>query len=66
MASYDIGFYWVKTATIPDKQIGEWQPAFFTGDWWEICGNDRPKPEEYFAEIGEPIKSPYQPVRGNT
>ena len=61
---YEIGFYWVKTATINGVQNGEWQPAFFNGENWELCGEDGDEPETYFDEIGEKIISPQQPERG--
>lgn len=62
--AYEKGFYWVKTATIPGEQVGEWQPAFFNGDEWEICGQDQSEDTDFFDFIGERIMGEYQPIRG--
>jgi hypothetical protein len=63
---YEISFYWVKIFDIKNMQRGEWQPAFYNGDEWELCGLDQPQGFYYFDEIGERINCMYQPIRDDT
>lgn len=59
------GFYWAKTHDIMGEQVGQWQPVFFNGEEWELCGQDQPEETDFFEEIGERITASYQPIRGD-
>jgi hypothetical protein len=67
MQMWEVGFYWVKSAAVPEVgQIGVWQIGFFNGEGWELGGQEGPCYDEYVAEVAEKINCPYQPELGDT
>jgi hypothetical protein len=61
-----LGFYWVKTASIEGIQTGVWQTGFFNGEGWQLCGYEGVCYDEFIAEIADKINCPYQPTRDST